>query len=288
MPSQTKTQPNYGAKARHHVVKPGMSIQFTEFLTYVLSFPQQQQLAVVTLLPRTMNLAWWLDVQLSSPAHGAPHKIVVLKDGTKLDHHMALEQLHRGTITIQDVEDEDGSGPLESPSDSHLPSESQDVFNDHDTCEQFSPVPPSENVFQDQSSQSEEDEQEVESGMQSEHPEDFDQVEVNHTSDAENGPAALLTNLTAREILTENYDIDTHPSTPLDFPMSSEDTMDTKDADQYRKSKKSSRILTMASKDSDLAQEDALGVQSKLQAHRHGRLPLAAIKKAQALGMHAA
>ncbi|KAI6094230.1 hypothetical protein EDD16DRAFT_1721983 [Pisolithus croceorrhizus] len=169
-------------------------------------------------------------------------KIVALKDGTKLDRRTALEQLRRGTITIQDVEDEDGSGPLESPSDSHLPSESQDVFNDHDTHEQFSPIPPSENG--------------VESGMQSEHPEDFDQVEVNHTSDAENGPAGgaadessdsdwsdtercrLKHEQTAREILAGNYDIDAHPSTPLDFPTSSEDTMDTEDADQYRKSKK--------------------------------------------------
>ncbi|KAI6137006.1 hypothetical protein F5141DRAFT_1059934 [Pisolithus sp. B1] len=36
--------------------------------------------------------------------------------------------------------------------------------------------------------------------------------------------------------------------------MSSEDTMDTEDADQYSKSKKSSHILTMARKDCDLAQ----------------------------------
>ncbi|KAI6096007.1 hypothetical protein F5141DRAFT_1221215 [Pisolithus sp. B1] len=118
------------------------------------------------------------------------------------------------------------------------------------------PVPPSENVFQDQSLQSEEDEQErstmlvmLRMGLQ----------------------AAAADNLaiTAREILAGNYDIDAHPSTPLDFPMSSEDTMDTEDADQYRKSKKSSHILTMARKDSDLAQEDVLGVGSKLQAHRH-------------------
>ncbi|KAI6097746.1 hypothetical protein EDD16DRAFT_1518042 [Pisolithus croceorrhizus] len=254
MPLQTKTQPNYGAKAHHCRVKPGTSIQFTKFLTYVLSFPQQQQLVAMTLLPRLdlhQPCPWCPSQGLTGKEHKGQYldsfrtKIVVLKDGTKLDHCTALEQLHRGTITIQDIEDEDScdqSGPLESPLDSHLPSESQDMFNDHDTHEQFivSPVPPSENVFQDQSSQSEEDKWEVESGMQSEHPEDFDQVEVNHTSDAENGPA--------------------------------EDTMDTEDADQYRKSKKSSCILTMASKDSDLAKEDVL----------------AAIKKAQALGMHTA
>ncbi|KAI6110754.1 hypothetical protein EV401DRAFT_1890987 [Pisolithus croceorrhizus] len=114
-----------------------------------------------------------------------------------------------------------------------------------------SPVPPSENVFQDQSSQSEENEWEVESGMQSEHPEDPDQVEVNHASNAENGPTGsaadkssdsdwsdtercrLKHEQTTREILAGNYDIDTHPSTPLEFPTSSEDTTDTKDADQY-------------------------------------------------------
>ncbi|KAI6134226.1 hypothetical protein EV401DRAFT_1882774 [Pisolithus croceorrhizus] len=208
-PSQTKTQPNYGAKARHRMVKPGTSIQFTEFLTHVLSFPQQRQLAASDTSPKddesgSVARCSTLKPRPRRPSQGLTGeereeqyldsfrtKIVALKDGTKLDRRTALEQLRRGTITIQDVEDEDGSGPLESPSDSHLPSESQDVFNDHDTREQFSPVPPSENVFQDQSSQSEEDEREVESGMQSEHPEDFDQVEVNHTSDAENGPADL-------------------------------------------------------------------------------------------------
>ncbi|KAI6151397.1 hypothetical protein EDD17DRAFT_1765619 [Pisolithus thermaeus] len=284
MPSQTKTQPNYGAKACHHVVKPAA-------ISGHDTSPKDNESGSVARCSTLKPCPWHPSQGLTGKECKEQYldsfctKIVALKDGTKLDCHMALKQLHRGTITIQDIEDEDGSGPLESPSDSHLPSESQDVFNDHDTCEQFSPIPPSENVFQDQSSQSEEDEQEVESGMQSEHPEDFDQVEVNHTSDAENGPTALLMNLTAREILTGNYDIDAHPSTPLDFPTSSEDTMDTEDADQYRKSKKSSHILTTASKDSDLAQEDVLGVQSKLQAHRHGRLPLAAIKKAQALKM---
>ncbi|KAI6112342.1 hypothetical protein EV401DRAFT_1890459 [Pisolithus croceorrhizus] len=156
---------------------------------------------------------------------GTPHKLVPL---SRLQIHTYLLSLKMCSMTMTPV---------------------NNTYSFSRSPVVVSPVPPSENVFQDQSSQSEEDEQEVESGMQSEHPEDFDQVEVNHTSDAENGPA---------------------------------------DADQYRKSKKSSRILTMASKDSDLAQEDALGVQSKLQAHRHGRLPLAAIKKAQALGMHAA
>ncbi|KAI6017038.1 hypothetical protein EDC04DRAFT_2608197 [Pisolithus marmoratus] len=67
--------------------------------------------------------------------------------------------------------------------------------------------------------------------------------------------------------------------------MSSEETMDTEDADQHRRSKKSNCILTMASKDLDLPQEDVLGMQSKLQAHKCSRLPLAAIKKAQALRM---
>ncbi|KAI6119182.1 hypothetical protein EDD16DRAFT_1706870 [Pisolithus croceorrhizus] len=305
-PLQTKTQPNYGAKACHRMVKPAVAISGHDTSPKDDESGSVARCSTLKPHPRCSSQGLTGEEHEEQYLDSFRTKIVALKDGTKLDRRTALEQLRRGTITIQDVEDEDGSGPLESPSDSHLPSESQDVFNDHDTHEQFSPIPPSENVFQDQSSQSEEDEQEVESGMQSEHPEDFDQVEVNHTSDAENGPAGgaadessdsdwsdtercrLKHEQTAREILAGNYDIDAHPSTPLDFPTSSEDTMDTEDADQYRKSKKSSRILTTASKDSDLAQEDALGVQSKLQAHRCGRLPLAAIKKAQALGMRTA
>ncbi|KAI6114654.1 hypothetical protein EV401DRAFT_2074060 [Pisolithus croceorrhizus] len=298
-PSQTKTQPNYGAKARHRVVKPAAAISGRD------TSPKDDESGSVarcsTLKPRPRHPSQGLTGEEREEQYldSFRTKIVVLKDGTKLDRRTALEQLRRGTITIQDLV------PL-SRLRIHTYLLSLKTCSMTMTAhEQFSPIPPSENVFQDQSSQSEEDEREVESGMQSEHPEDFDQVEVNHTSDAENGPAALLTNLaivtglilrgadsnTSRlqeRYFAGNYDIDTHPSTPLDFPMSSEDTMDTEDADQYRKSKKSSHILTTASKDSDLAQEDVLGVQSKLQVHRHGRLPLAAIKKAQALGMRTA
>ncbi|KIK22840.1 hypothetical protein PISMIDRAFT_101650, partial [Pisolithus microcarpus 441] len=44
-------------------------------------------------------------------------------------------------------------------------------------------------------------------------------------------------------------------------------------------------VLTKAGKAPNLGPEDGLGVESKLHAHRHGRLPLVAIKKAQELGM---
>ncbi|KAI6021968.1 hypothetical protein EDC04DRAFT_2607087 [Pisolithus marmoratus] len=162
----------------------------------------------------------------------------------------------------------------------------------------------SENVSNDQSTQSEEDEQVVEDVVQSEHAEVPDLGEVNHVSDAEDEHAGsdtdehsdsdwsatergkLKCKQTAREILAGNYEIDTHPSPPLDFPTSSEDTMDAKDTNKYRKPRgKSVHILTNASEGSDMAPEDGLGTESNLQACRHGRLPLAAVKKAQELGM---
>ncbi|KIK11117.1 hypothetical protein PISMIDRAFT_123268 [Pisolithus microcarpus 441] len=62
--------------------------------------------------------------------------------------------------------------------------------------------------------------------------------------------------------------------------------MDVEDSDKYRKPKrKSHHILTKASEAPNLGPEDGLGTESKLHAHRHGRLPLVAIKKAQELGM---
>ncbi|KAI6095697.1 hypothetical protein F5141DRAFT_1068113 [Pisolithus sp. B1] len=154
------------------------------------------------------------------------------------------------------------------------------------------------------STQSEEDEWAIENVMQSEHADVPDLGEVNHASNAEDEHAAspidepsdsdwsvtgrcrLKCEQTVREILARNYDIDTHPS-PLDFPTSSKDTMDIKDTVKYRKPKrKSDCILTKASEAPDLDQEP--GMESNLYARRHGRLPLAAIKKAQELGMHTA
>ncbi|KAI6097882.1 hypothetical protein F5141DRAFT_1067118 [Pisolithus sp. B1] len=234
-------------------------------------------------------------------------KIVVLKDGTKLDQCTALEQLCKGAVTVEDIDIEDGceqSGLLDTSLDAHPPDE-----DDHHECK--SPLEaslnlPSENVSNDQSTQSEEDEWAIENVMQSKHADVPDLGEVNHASDAEDEHAASPTDepsnsdwsvtercrlkceQTAREILTGNYDIDTHPS-PLDFPTSSEDTMDIEDTVKYRKPKrKSNHILTKASEAPDLDQEDEPGMESNLYACRHGRLPLAAIRKAQELGMHTA
>ncbi|KAI6030352.1 hypothetical protein EDC04DRAFT_2605306 [Pisolithus marmoratus] len=118
------------------------------------------------------------------------------------------------------------------------------------------------------SMQSEKDEQVVEDVVQSDHR------------------GKLKCKQTARGILASNYKISTHPSPPLEFPTSSEDTTDAEDTDKYRKSRgKFIHILTNASEGSDMAPEDGLGTESNLQACRHGRLPLAAVRKAQELGM---
>ncbi|KAI6097073.1 hypothetical protein F5141DRAFT_1220326 [Pisolithus sp. B1] len=271
--SSTKTQPSHGAKAH---------------------CPMNQPAAAT----RSHDTPPELDLPLSSPTHGAPHKIVVLKDSTKLDQCSALKQLHKGAITVQDIDIEDGceqSGPLDTSSDAHPPDED----NHHESSLNL----PSENVSNDQSMQSEEDEWAIQNVMQSEHADVPDIGEVNHASDAEDEHAASPTDepsnsdwsvtercrlkceQTAREILTRNYDIDTHPS-PLDFPTSSEDTMDIEDTIKYRKPKrKSNCVLTMASEAPDSDQEDEPGMESNLYACRCGRLPSAAIKKAQELGM---
>ncbi|KAI6096647.1 hypothetical protein F5141DRAFT_1220609 [Pisolithus sp. B1] len=187
------------------------------------------------------------------------------------------------------------AGPLDMSLDAHPP--------DEDDHHESSLNLPSENVSNDQSMQSEEDEWAVENVMQSEHADVPDLGEVNHASNAEDEHAASPTDepsdsdwsiterhrlkceQTAREILTRNYNIDTHPS-PLDFPTSSKDTTDIEDTVKYRKPKrKSDHILTKASEAPDSDQEDEPGTESNLYACRCGRLHLAAIKKAQELGM---
>ncbi|KAI6118134.1 hypothetical protein F5141DRAFT_1061790 [Pisolithus sp. B1] len=97
-------------------------------------------------------------------------KIVVLKDGTKLDQHTALEQLYIEEGCEQ-------SGPPDTSSDAHPP--------DEDNHHELSLNLPSENVSNDQSMQSEEDEWAIENVMQSEHADVPDLGEVNHASNAE-------------------------------------------------------------------------------------------------------
>ncbi|KAI6008641.1 hypothetical protein EDC04DRAFT_2906934 [Pisolithus marmoratus] len=305
VPSSTKVQPSHGAKAHHHVIKPMATRSHN-------TAPENNEASSVaqhsTLKPHPQCSSQGLTCKAHKEEYlNSFHtKIVMLKDGTKLDRHTALEQLHRGTITLQDIDNEDGheqSGSLDTASDAHPHDESQNVSNDD--CEPSFPNLSSENVSNDQSTQSEEDEQVVEDVVQSEHAEDPDLGEVNHASDAEDEHAGsdtdehsdsnwsatkrgkLKCEQTAREILAGNYEIDTHPSPPLDFPTSSKDTTDAEDTNKYRKPRgKSVCILTNASEGSDVAPEDGLGTESNLQACRHGRLPLAAVKKAQELGMH--
>ncbi|KAI6109059.1 hypothetical protein EDD16DRAFT_1711592 [Pisolithus croceorrhizus] len=298
--SSTKTQPSHGAKAHCPMNQP-VATRSRD------TTPENNESSLVaqpsTLKPHPQRSSQGLTTEECKEQYlNSFHtKIVVLKDGTKLNQCTALEQLHKGTITVQDIDIEDGceqSGPLDMSSDAHLP--------DEDDHHESSLNLPSENVSNDQSMQSEEDEWAIENVMQSEHADVPDLGEVNHASDAEDEHAASPTDepsnsewsvterhrlkceQTVRKILAGNYDIDTHPS-PLDFPTSSKDTMDIEDTVKYRKPKrKSDHVLTKASEAPDLDQEDEPGTESNLYAHRHGRLPLAAIKKAQELGMHTA
>ncbi|KAI6136323.1 hypothetical protein F5141DRAFT_1208688 [Pisolithus sp. B1] len=295
--SSTKTQPSCGAKACCPMNQPVVTRSHN-------TTPENDESSLVARSSALKPHPQHSSQGLTTKEHKEQYlnsfctKIVVLKDSTKLDQHTALEQLHKGTITVQDIDTEDGceqSGPLDMSSDAHPPDED----NHHESSLNL----PSENVSNDQSMQSEADEWAIENVMQSEHADVPDLGEVNHTSNAEDEHAAsptdepsdsdwsvterhrLICEQTAREILTGNYDIDTHPS-PLDFPTSSEDTTDIKDTVKYRKPKrKCNHVLTKASEAPDLDQEDEPGTESNLYAHRHGRLPLAAIKKAQELGM---
>ncbi|KAI6105238.1 hypothetical protein EDD16DRAFT_1524343 [Pisolithus croceorrhizus] len=279
----TKTQPSCGTKACHPANQPAVATRSCD------TTPENDESSLVAQSSTLKPCPQCSSQGLTTEEHEEQYlnsfctKMVVLKDGTKLDQHTALEQLHKGAITVQDIDIEDGceqSGPLDMSLDAYPPDE-----DDHHEC-------------------NEEDEWAIENVMQSEHADVLDLGEVNHANDAEDEHAASPTDepsdsdwsatercrlkheQTAREILTGNYDIDTHPSPP-DFPTSSKDAMDIKDMVKHRKPKrKSNHILTKASEAPDLDQEDEPGMESNLYARRHGRLPLAAIKKAQKLGKH--
>ncbi|KAI6095216.1 hypothetical protein F5141DRAFT_1068556 [Pisolithus sp. B1] len=262
MLSSTKTQPSHGAKAHHPMNQPAVATRSCDTAPEPCPWRSSQGLTTEECKEQYLN--------------SFCTKIVVLKDGTKLDQCTALKQLHKGAITVQDIDIEDGceqSGPLDMSLDAHPP--------DEDDHHESSLNLPSENVSNDQSMQSEEDEWAIENVMQSKHADVPDLGEVNHASDAEDEHAAspidepsdsdwsvtkrcrLKCKQTAREILTRNYDIDTHPS-PLDFPTSSEDTMDIEDTVKYRKPKrKSDCVLTKASEAPDLDQEDEPGTNPK-------------------------
>ncbi|KAI6015822.1 hypothetical protein BKA83DRAFT_4498528 [Pisolithus microcarpus] len=302
LPSLRKTQSSHSAKARCPVNQPAV-----ETGSHGTAPENDQSISVartpiIKPRPRRSSQGLTEEEREEEYLNSFRTKVVVLKDGTKLDNHTALELLCKGDITIKDIDEEDGrkqSGPFDTSSDTH-PS---DDDNNHESSPNF----PSGKASNDGSAQSEEDEQVVESVMQSEHADDPDQEEGNHAGDAADECAVSATDessdsdwsvtercrlkreQTAREIRAGNYDIETHPSPPLEYPTSSEDTTNVEDSDQYRKPKrKSDHVHTKAREVPDLGQEDGLGTESKLYAHKRGRLPLAAIKKAQELGMHTA
>ncbi|KAI6115543.1 hypothetical protein EV401DRAFT_1889518 [Pisolithus croceorrhizus] len=224
--SSTKTQPSHGTKACCPVNQPAVATRSCD------TAPENDESSLVAQSSTLKPCPWHSSQGLTAKEHKEQYlnsfhtKMVVLKDSTKLDQHTALEQL---------------SGPLDMSLDAHPP--------DEDDHHESSLNLPSENVSNDQSMQSEEDEWAIENVMQSEHADVLDLGAVNHANDAED----------------EHADI--------------------KDMVKHRKPKrKSDHILTKASEAPDLDQEDEPGMESNLYAHRHGRLPLAAIKKAQQLG----
>ncbi|KIN98977.1 hypothetical protein M404DRAFT_30939 [Pisolithus tinctorius Marx 270] len=233
--------------------------------------------------------------------------MVPLKDSTKLDRCTALKQLCGGMITMQDIVDEDDrsvsllavpsntpsdnkdhhkqSVPPSTTSDAHLCHGPQSVSNDEDDCEQFPPNIPSDahlshalqNMssnkddreqsrhppctpqkvsYNDQSMESEEDEQAVAVVMHSEDPADFG--EVYHASN-----------------------VNHQPSDTAD----TEGTVDTEDTGELRKHKgKSTRILPKVGRCSE-SDEDGLAAENGPLTLRHGRLPINALQKAQALSV---
>ncbi|KAI6012370.1 hypothetical protein EDC04DRAFT_2904881 [Pisolithus marmoratus] len=71
-----------------------------------------------TRLKRGMNLAWSLGVQPSSHMwHDVLHKMVTLSNGQQLHPHVALQQLHAGVISKEDIVQDDDCD--EESSDKH-------------------------------------------------------------------------------------------------------------------------------------------------------------------------
>ncbi|KIN94379.1 hypothetical protein M404DRAFT_35100, partial [Pisolithus tinctorius Marx 270] len=182
-----------------------------------------------------------LAVPSNTPSDNEDHCKQSVPPSTTSDAH-----LRRGLQSVSnDEDDREQSVPPNIPSDAHLSHALQNMSSNEDDREQSRHLPctPQKVSYNDQSTESEEDEQAVAVVMHSEDPADFGEVyhasNVDHqpsdNSDDEHSDSDWSTTVrynlkhqqTAREIRAGNYDLDTHPSTPpLDFP-SSEDTADT-------------------------------------------------------------
>ncbi|KIO00827.1 hypothetical protein M404DRAFT_29229 [Pisolithus tinctorius Marx 270] len=150
--SPGKIQPGQGAKKRHCAIKPtaptGNHDTGPEAGSSVARRPTHK--------PRPQHPLQGLTEKEHEEEYLNSFRstMVPLKDGTKLDHCTALEQLRGGMITMQDIVDEDDHSvsllavPSNTPSDNedhrkqyaHLRCGLQSVSNDEDDCEQS--VPP--------------------------------------------------------------------------------------------------------------------------------------------------
>ncbi|KAI6097829.1 hypothetical protein F5141DRAFT_1067067 [Pisolithus sp. B1] len=163
MLSLTKTQPSHGAKACHPMNQPAVATRSHD------TAPENNESSLVARSSTLKPCPWCSSQGLTAKERKEQYlnsfctKIVVLKD---------------------DIEDGcEQSGPLDTSSDAHPPDE-----DDHHECKSLLAASlnlPSENVPNDQSTQSEEDEWAIENVMQSKHADVPDLGEVNHASDAE-------------------------------------------------------------------------------------------------------
>ncbi|KIN99667.1 hypothetical protein M404DRAFT_30338 [Pisolithus tinctorius Marx 270] len=247
-----------------------------------------------------------LAVPSNTPSDNEDHCKQSVPPSTTPDAHLCC-----GLQSVSNDEDDcEQSVPPNIPSDAHLSHALQNMSSDEDDHEQscHPPCTPQKVSYNDQSMESEEDEQAVAVVMHSEDPADFGEVyhpsNVDHqpsdNSDDEHSDSDWSTTVrynlkcqqTAREIRAGNYDLDTHLSTPpLDFPSSedtadTEGTVDTEDTGELRKCKgKSTHILPKVSRCSE-SNEDGFAAENGPLTLRHGRLPINALQKAQALGVH--
>ncbi|KAI5999773.1 hypothetical protein F5J12DRAFT_784552 [Pisolithus orientalis] len=277
--SPTKAQPSHGAKAHHQVVKCGNQDTISETHKPMSGDGEE------CLNCKSSSVAQCPPLQPCSSynsSQGLTEKErmqgstrqVALQNSMKLDHTVALEQLQLGIISMEDIVAEKGHKKSVTPNDS------------------------------------EEDEQAVESTVQaegdlvSENLVDHDGCQAVENSDwSADQRCDPKCEQTLREICAGNYDTDNDPSTPpLPSPSSSEeedgaaDTEGSSDSSVTRRCReakgKSCALANTSSEDedgptSDLSQcEDASSAEAGLPCFKPGQLPLEAIRKAQALGMH--
>ncbi|KAI6019757.1 hypothetical protein F5J12DRAFT_780852 [Pisolithus orientalis] len=152
--------------------------------------------------------------------------------------------------------------------------------SDEDDHEQFCHLPctPQKVSYNDQSTESEEDEQVVAIVMHSEDPVDFG--EVYHASNVDHKPSVLI--LQTDNSDNEHSDSDWYTTMRYNLKY----TVDTEDTGKLRKCKgKSTHILPKVGRHSESDKEDGLAAGNGPPTLRHGRLPIDALQKAQVLSV---